>query len=495
LKVHEPAPLEAATKLPYYAWLVVAATCIGAFMAQLDASIVQLALPTLRRQFHATLPAISWIAIAYPLAYASTLPAFARLSKVFGRKLLYVAGFAVFGISSTLCGATSSLPLLIAFRLLQGAGGGLLGANSMALLQQCVPTGKRGRAIGFFATAQAVGISAGPLIGGLLLAAFGWRWVFWVSAPVGFLGAVFAWFVMPQTKSLVHYKHFDWRGVLLLALALILIIVLLSEIHALGLESAALMGGAFTVVALLASFMWLERRDADPLIDLRIFKLRAFSGGVIGVNLSYALLYSMLFLMSFAFVRGLEESPIVAGIHLSVLPIALGLAAPLSGGLYERVGKRVMTTAGMALCLGAILLLFMALSNAGEVFLRMVALGFFGAGVGMFIATNSSATMASVPSDQAGEAGGLVNLMRSLGCAVGVAVASTALTWRMHVLSGVRGTAEGSAHSVLTAVSHVLWVPGIFAIIAAMAALMRNRAQPEAVAAPATLVPVTETKG
>ena len=124
----------------------------------------------------------------------------------------------------------------------------------------------------------------------------------------------------------------------------------------------------------------------------------------------------------------------------------------------------------------------------------MVALALFGAGVGMFIATNSSATMASVPSEQCGEAGGLVNLMRSLGCAVGVAVASTALTWRMHVLTGVRGTAEGSAHSVLTAVSHVLWVPGIFAIIAAIAALLRNRAQPEAIAAPATLVPVTETE-
>ena len=131
---------------------------------------------------------MSWVAISYLLTYASTLPVFARLSKVFGRKLLYTIGFVVFALASALCGVTSHLSLLIAFRLLQGVGGGLLGSNSMAILQASTPSGERGTAMGLYAAAQAVGISAGPIVGGLLLSTLGWRWIFWVTVPFSIAG-------------------------------------------------------------------------------------------------------------------------------------------------------------------------------------------------------------------------------------------------------------------------------------------------------------------
>ena len=198
--MRERAPAERIARLPYYPWLVVGVTCIGAFMGQLDASIVQLALPALRREFHASLPAVSWVAISYLLTYASTLPVFARLSKVFGRKLLYTIGFVVFALASALCGVTSHLSLLIAFRLLQGVGGGLLGSNSMAILQASAPSGERGTAMGLYAAAQAVGISAGPIVGGLLLSTLGWRWIFWVTVPFSIAGGVLTWWIVPQSK-------------------------------------------------------------------------------------------------------------------------------------------------------------------------------------------------------------------------------------------------------------------------------------------------------
>src|SRR5262249_34483859 len=145
-----------------YPWLVVGTVCIGAFIGQVDASIVQLAMPTLEDAFDAPLHAVSWVALGYVLAYAAALPVFARLAEIGGRKALYIAGFAVFGLSSALCGLALSLPLLIGFRLLQGVSGGTMGANSLAILVAAAGPERRGRAVGVMAAAQAVGLSLGP---------------------------------------------------------------------------------------------------------------------------------------------------------------------------------------------------------------------------------------------------------------------------------------------------------------------------------------------
>ncbi len=158
----EPAPIEWATRLSFYPWLVVGTTCIGAFMGQVDASIVQLALPALERNFDASLNAVSWVAIAYSLAFASVLPLFARFSEIFGRKLPCVGGYALFSAASAACGMAPSLRLLIFFRVVQGIGGALVGANSITILVRAAGPERRGRAMGILATAQAIGVSAGP---------------------------------------------------------------------------------------------------------------------------------------------------------------------------------------------------------------------------------------------------------------------------------------------------------------------------------------------
>jgi EmrB/QacA subfamily drug resistance transporter len=475
---YEPPPLQAATRLSFYPWLIVSATCIGGFIGQLDASIVQLALPALEREFKAGLGAVSWVAIAYSLAFASTLPAFARLSEIFGRKLLYLGGYAGFTIASALCGMVSDLRLLIALRLIQGMGGALLGANSITILVKAAGAQRRGRAMGIFAAAQAVGVSSGPVVGGLLLTTLGWRSVFWVSVPFGFVGVLVGWLILPQTTDLAQDKRFDGWGVLLLTPALTAIILMLSELQAWGPGPVALLGVA--VIVLLPLFFWRERRTDAPLIDLQLFRIPAFTGGVIAVNLSYALLYSMFFLMSFAFVRGFSESPLAAGLRLAIIPVALGLVAPISGSFYERIGARILTTAGMALCAGAIILLWLNLrGGTGHDFVIMSALALFGIGLGLFVAPNNTATMASAPNNRTGEAGGLLNLLRVLGSAIGIAVASMALSWRLEVLSGVGGRTLGvPTRQVLAAVSDVLWILLAFAIVAGGAALLRAATVP-----------------
>jgi EmrB/QacA subfamily drug resistance transporter len=473
---YEPAPPEFISRLNCYPWLIVGTTCIGAFIGQLDASIVQLALPALEREFHATLTAVSWVAIAYLLAYASLLPVFARLSEMFGRKLLYMGGYALFTGASLMCGWAGDLKLLILFRLLQGVGGALLGANSITILVKAAGPAKRGRAMGLFAAAQAVGVSAGPVAGGLLLGTLGWRWVFWVSVPFGVAGVIIGWLVLPQTSDLGTEKRFDWKGALLLTPGVVSIVLILSEFHAWGIKSLPLMGTVLAALILLPWFAWRERKAAAPLIDLHLFHSPAFTGGVIAVNLSYALLYSMFFLMSFAFIRGFGDSPISAGLRLAIVPVALGLLAPISGALYERMGARLITTVGMALCLGAIVLLSHTLTGAiGSGIPRMVALALFGIGLGLFIAPNNSATVAAAPEERSGEAGGMLNLMRVLGCIVGVATASSTLSWRLAVLTGVGEHTLGvPTQAVLAATNDVLWLLGAFAVVSAGAALLRS---------------------
>jgi MFS family permease len=211
----EPPPLAYFTHKLWYPWFIVGLVCIGAFIGQLDATIVQLALPTLGKTFAASLEAVSWVSLAYLVAFASCLPIFGRLCEMFGRKSLYLIGYLLFVVASAMCGLASDLTWLIVFRVLQGIGGSLLGANSISILVKAVDQERRGRALGFFAAAQAVGMSAGPAVGGLLLGTLGWHWVFWVSVPFGLVAAVIGWLVLPRTDKVDQDKVFDWHGALL----------------------------------------------------------------------------------------------------------------------------------------------------------------------------------------------------------------------------------------------------------------------------------------
>ncbi len=460
--------------MPSYPWLVAAIVCIGAFMGQLDASIVQLTLPVLEQNFHATLATVSWVAIGYLLAYAATLPVFARLSEIFDRKLLYVAGFALFAAASFLCGLTTDIRILIACRLLQGIGGGLLGANSITILTKAVGPDQRGRAMGFYAASQAVGISAGPVLGGLLLGTLGWRWVFWVSVPFALAGVVLGWLVLPQTVQSATPKQFDRWGAMLLSPALAALVISLSELGTWRPEAVLLT--MFVTVILLPAFIWRERLRESPLIDLQLFRVAPFLGGVIGVSASYGLLYGMFFVMSFAFVRAFNQSPISAGLHLATIPIMIGITAPIAGRLYEKFGSRTLTTAGMTLSTVAIVLVADGLDRVNHDPVLLGALALFGVGLGIYIAPNNAATIAAAPEGRNAQAGGLLNLMRALGCMGGIVIASSALSWRLHVDTGfAKSTLDVSTSEIMRATHQALWALLFFSILAGGAALLRNR--------------------
>lgn len=475
----EPAPAPWLENWAWHRWVVVGLVCIGSFVGQLDATIVQLALPALGRAFEAPLQEVSWIALSYLLAFASFLPIFGRLCEMFGRKTLYIAGYALFITASALCGFAASFEQLLVFRFLQGIGGSLLGANSISILVKSVPPESRGRALGYFAAAQAIGMSAGPAIGGVLLATLGWRWIFWITVPFGLMAVVLGWLALPRSSGMDNPKSFDWSGALLIGPALILTVTALNHASASGSGSAL----SLVSIAAAAILFWLlarrERASASPLINPALFRIPAFYIGSAAVALSYALLYGIFFLMSFALEHGYAESPAEAGFRLAIIPVALGLTAPFSSQIRERVGARQIGAAGMLCCLSAVVVLILTTADiANHRLYHTIAFVLFGVGLGLFIAPNNTATLAAVPPELSGSAGSMLNLMRALGTSLGVAVGAATLSWRLRAdTSTETNWLTASSENLLAAVSSSLPALAALTIVTAIAAWIATKPQ------------------
>lgn len=469
----EPPPLRSLERLAIHPALIVGVTCAGAFIGQLDASIVQLALPRLAEAFDVRVDAVRWVAIAYLLAFAASLAVSGRVSEMMGRKLPYLLGFALFTVASLLCGWAETLEQLVALRALQGVGGGLLGANSMTILVTAVPQEKRPHAIGWFTTAQAVGVSTGPIVGGFLLELLGWRWIFWAAVPFGVLAFVMGWLVLPRSRDedVKRDETFDLAGAVLLVPAVGLGVLALTQVSVWPLASPSMLACAAASVLFLVLFLRRERKTRWPVVDIELFRSRDFSAGFVGVVMGYALLYGMLFLMSFAFVKGLDNRAHVAGLKLATIPILLGLVAPLAARLGGRFGARRVGIAGMALCLAAILALVAIAFGPDRLLVRLAALAVFGAGLGLFLAPNSHATIDAAPKGHASSAGGLVNLGRVLGSCIGVSAASSTLSWRL----GLSGSADLMGPAFVEAVAGSLFVLAAFAFVAITASLMARK--------------------
>ncbi len=460
-------------------WPIVAVTCLGATMGQFDASVVQLALPDLAVVFKTSETLASWVALSYVLAFSAALPIFGKLCEIFGRKRLYLAGLLVFITASALCGIAGNLTELILFRVLQGIGGAVLGANSIVILSRAAGKEHRARAMGYFSAAQAVGVSLGPIAGGLLLGFFGWQAIFWVTVPVGIVAALLGWIILPDDTER-DPRPFDWQGALLLGPALVALVVVLNHVAEWGLASAPALGFGIAGVLLLALFIWREKSTASPLIDLGIFASKPFTLGVVAVLLSYALLYGMFYLMSYAAIRGLHEPPERAGLRLSAIPIALGIAAPFAGAMVKRWGTSTLALFGMTLTAAALLILsLVALEPIPSRIIGMIALAIFGAGLGFFMAPNNSATMGAAPPAFASEAGALINLARMLGVSLGVASSASMLHWRTEAIASAESAdVYFYGHPMLGAVETSFGLLFGLAVIAASATWWRRRLEP-----------------
>jgi EmrB/QacA subfamily drug resistance transporter len=416
---------------PHNGWLAVGAVCFGAFMGQLDASIVTLAYAPLRSEFGVSSGAVQWVSLSYLVALAVALVPLGRVADSHGRKLTYVYGFAVFTLASLACALAPNMPALVGMRLVQGIGAALLQSTSIALVTASAPPGRARSALGMQAGAQALGLALGPTVGGVLVVNWGWRSVFAVNVPVGIVAITLALVALPRTRDAAQRRPMDHLGLFALAIAVTSALLALSAAADLPLPMAVTISLGVLAVAATATLVRSLRTARHPLVDPGLLARRSIRNGLIGALCSYLLLFAPLVLIP-SWLTGHGLSADRAGFVLTALPAGFALMATVGGHLIPSgVSDRVrLTTGSVATTIGVIgLLVIPARPPAVAVDLAVLGLA-----LGLFTPANNAAVMAHVGPSARATIGGTLSMARSLGTAAGVAVVTVGLA---HGLAGL----------------------------------------------------------
>ena len=407
--------------------LILAICCMSLVIGALDNTIVNVALPSIQRELHASVSGLQWTVDAYTLVIASFLMLAGSTADRFGRRRTFQTGLATFTLGSLLCSLAPSLGWLVVFRMLQAIGGSMLNPVAMSIIVNTFTDPReRARAIGIWGGTVGVSLALGPVVGGALIASVGWRGIFWVNIPVGVAAIVLTALFVPESRA-PHPRRFDPVGQLLVILTLAPLIYAIIEGPGSGWSSAKILGlFGLAVVALLALVLY-EPRRREPLLDLRFFRSAPFSGATVVAISAFAALGGFLFLNTLYLqdVRG--YSALHAGLLTLPLAAATALCAPISGRIIGRSGPRLpLLIAGVAMTAGGALLT--GLTNGTSVGWLLVAYIIFGVGFGTVNAPITNTAVSGMPRDQAGVASAIASTSRQLGQTLGVAVVGSAVT-------------------------------------------------------------------
>jgi EmrB/QacA subfamily drug resistance transporter len=433
-------------------WPALWAVNIGAFMTALDTSIVNISLPTIARTFGTPIGgAVEWVIIAYLLVIAATLVSFGRWSDFVGRKPIYSGGLAVFVLGSACCGAAPSLPVLVAARVFQGLGGAMMLATAQAIIADTFPPDRRGLALGMNSVVIALGFSAGPTLGGLITQYLDWRWIFYVNVPVGAVALVASHVYLGDAARTGARPRFDFAGAGLFAFAFLTFMLALSFGQSWGWTSVRLLGCVAIAVASIWAALRAEGRAAHPVVELGLLRTRVFGEALLSAFLAILALFAVSFMLPFYFeeLRGFPVGR--AGLLMSALPLTIALVAPASGTLADRLGSRWLAAGGLLLaCVGLGLLATLGPDSTPPAILFPLIVT--GIGQGMFQAPNIRTLLTAAPSDDEGEASGLIATTRVLGQSFSVALAGS-------VFASLGGATAGRALAVTAIAQHAELAP------------------------------------
>jgi EmrB/QacA subfamily drug resistance transporter len=415
-------------------WYVMAAVSMGVFLATIDGSIVNVALPTLVRALDTEFAVVQWVVLAYLLTVTTLMLSVGRLGDMIGKKPLYSAGFVVFTLSSALCGLSPSVYWLIGFRVVQAIGAAMMMALGTAIVTEAFPPSERGKAIGITGSMVSIGIVLGPVLGGLLIGALSWHWIFFVNLPIGIVGTWMVLRFVPAFKP-AGKQRFDLAGALTLFAGLMAFLLALTLGQQVGFGEWYVLVLFGTSFVCLAAFVAIERSVRDPMIELGLFRNRLFSINLVTAFMIFISMAGTIILMPFYLENVLGYDTQSVGFLLAIVPIALGITAPISGSMSDRFGTRPITVLG----LGILLVGFVAVSTLSP---DTTALGYvlrflpIGIGIGIFQSPNNSAVMGAVPRERLGIASGLLAITRTLGQSVGIAALGAVWASRVFARAG-----------------------------------------------------------
>ncbi|MBM3958718.1 MAG: MFS transporter [SAR202 cluster bacterium] len=414
-----------------YKWKAFVAVAAGLFITVLDFGMVGVALPTIARDFKLTLFGASWVSLASALTISAVLLPFGRVADLAGRRSTYAAGLAVFGGGAILAAFSPSIAMLVLARIVMAVGSALVMANGMAIVTLVFPPTERGKGLGLITTMVGVGAVTGPILGGGLVDSLGWRAVFWLMAAGGVGSAVLAYWILIESRisspGIKRGTRYDWAGALLSAIALSLLILVMTTGGKIGwLSPLSIAGLAITVVAAFGFVRW-ELKVASPMFDLRAFNNPQFSWanatrfcGFLGGSATW-------FLMPFYLQEVLGYQPRTMGWIMFPGALFMAVTGTFSGRLSDRFGVRPFTVTGLSLTALAGLV-FASLDTATPLWIVMPALAINGIGMGLWMAPNMSASIAAVPPSSYGVVTAFLNLVRNTATVVGIAIATAVVS-------------------------------------------------------------------
>jgi EmrB/QacA subfamily drug resistance transporter len=457
-------------------------TTVGAFMAPFDGSIVNIAIPAIASSMRIGLETVVWISLAYLLVLTVLLINAGRLADIRGRKRIYILGFIIFTAGSMLCGASATGLELVIFRALQGLGAAFIAANSPAIVTESFQSWERGKALGINAMAVYVGLTAGPVIGGVLVQNLGWRSIFYVNVPIGILVVTLALMKLKEKRSLRVGERFDLTGAVTLSVALASFLVALTLGGSSGWTSLPILSLLLLTGSAFLLFIYAESRLArHPTLDLSLFtRNRLFAAANTAALLNYTAISGITFTISIYLqdVQGLD--PQSAGLYLVAMSLAMALLSPISGWLADKFGSRSLSTGGMLIVTVGLLLLaqLTTSSSVNDIVSRLTLLGI---GFGLFSSPNTRAVMSSVERNKLGVASGSLGTMRAAGQSIGLAMAGAAIATALPaqiilaLFSGLTVQSDMARGGFVIGMGQLFLIASAICAVGTIASLVRGR--------------------
>jgi len=433
-------------------------------MSAIDASIVNISLPTIVRSLNTDLTAVAWVVMAYLIVITGCLLVMGRLSDLFGQKQIYLLGFLAFTLGSAFCGFSPTIYFLIGSRMLQGLGASALMAIGSAILTTTYAEEDRGKALGIMGSVISAGFLTGPILGGFLVEHLGWRFIFFINLPIGAIGIYLSSKVLEKDGS-TEKARLDLWGALLIFLFLAFLLLFLNRM-ARGF-SPLLWVWFFLLLLCLGLFILVELRSPSPLVDLRLFRRRLFVSSLGASFLSFWMSAAHTFVMPFFLQDILEFSPAKAGMFIFPIGLTVMVTAPLGGRFSDRVGVRIPATLGLTLTALTVFSFTLLKPNANDldILWRQVILG---VGISLFNPANNSAIIGSLPREKVGLASSFLALSRNLGMVIGVAFAEMVITFSLPASTLERAKASPSIGGIQDVWKLVLII-GLAAILVSWA--------------------------
>jgi EmrB/QacA subfamily drug resistance transporter len=443
----------------------------------MDSSMVNVALPTIMRSFATTLAQTEWVALIYLLTITVTLLIWGSLADRFGKGKMYLLGMLVFSMGSVACYLASTLPLLIFCRFIQASGASMMMSSGPAILKMVFPVHQLGRALGLIGLATSVGLMSGPVISGFLIQFFSWRVLFLVTVPVSLTCFGLGWYWLlpsasPPSAACLKKSRFDWPG--LLIWTLLIVSTVLVATHYRALSGWMVLAGVLGFCLLLLLFRVVEQKVAEPLLPFTLFRDHHYAIAMICAALSFTVLFVVLILMPFYLDYVLRFSVDRIGLVMMAVPVAVFVVSPLSGWLYDRMGARLLTTAGLALC--CLALIFLCLlddrSTGFDVAWRLVLLG---AGQALFLSPNTASVLTTARPHQIGITSGMLATVRNLGMLAGVTLAGLVFGEIFSFLSGGLDLKDFSSGHTMAFIQSLRISFGLAAAVAMAGTLLSSR--------------------